>query len=80
MCRFAYTSYEKTWIELKTYGRGLPLDEFDGFLVKMQTLDDTITDFTPPMSDHCMREYSKHFCHIPVDSPPREHKLTATDV
>ena len=48
MCRFSYTTYEKTLIELKTYVRGLPLEEFDGFLVKMQTLDDTITDFTPP--------------------------------
>ena len=32
MCRFAYTTYEKTLIELKTYVRGLPLQEFDGFL------------------------------------------------
>ena len=48
MCRFTYTSYEKTLIELRTYVRVLPVEEFDGFLIKMQTLDDTITDFTLP--------------------------------
>lgn len=82
MCRFAYTAYEKTLIKFKTYNRGLPLDDFDGFLIKMQTLDDTITDFTPLMSDHCAREYSKHFYHTPVDtpSPQREHKLQVRDV
>ena len=50
MCRFAYTTYGKTLIEMKTYVRGLPLEEFDGFLVNMQTLDDTITHFTLPVS------------------------------
>ena len=80
MCRFAYTTYEKTLIELKTYVRGLPLDEFDGFLVKMQTLDDIITDFTPPVYDCCLRGYSKRFRHIPVDSPPQKHKWEVTPV
>ena len=48
MCRFAYTTYKKMLIELRTYVRGLPMEEFDGFLIKMQTMDDTITDLTPP--------------------------------
>jgi len=52
MCRFAYTTYDKKLIELGTYVRGLPLEEFEGFLIKMQTLDDTIADFTPP----CIRQ------------------------
>ena len=38
MCRFAYTTYEKTLIELRTYVRGLPLEEFDG--VPHQDADD----------------------------------------
>ena len=80
MCRFAYTTYEKTLIELKTYVRGLPLEEFDGFLVKMQTLDDTITDFTPPVSDRYAREYAKHYQHSPVGSPPKTHKWTVSSV
>ena len=81
MCRFTYTTYQKTLIELKTYVRGLPLDKFDGFLVKMQTLDDTIIDFTPPVSDRCTHEYSKHFSHVPLESsPPQKHKLNVTSV
>ena len=28
MCRFAYTTYDKTLIELRTYVRGLPMEEF----------------------------------------------------
>lgn len=27
----------------------------------MQTLDDTIAEFTPPVSDKCMREYEQRF-------------------
>ena len=37
------------------------MEEFEGFLVKMQTLDDTIVDFTPPVFDKCMREYEQRF-------------------
>ena len=59
MCRFAYTTYDKTLIELRTYVRGLPMEEFEGFLIKIQTLDDTITDFTPPVSDKCVQEYEQ---------------------
>ena len=80
MCRFAYTTYEKTLIELKTYIRGLAPDELEGFLVKMQTLDDTITDFTPPMSDSYAHEYAKRFRHVPIDSPPQTHKWHVTSV
>ena len=74
-CRFAYTTYEKTLIELKTYVRGLPLEEFDGFLIKMQTLDEVVTDFTPPVFDCVTREYPKKFHHTPIDDALREHKL-----
>ena len=80
MCRFAYTTYEKTLIELKTYVRGLPLEEFDGFLIKMQTLNEIIADFTPSVFDRWMREYPKKLHHIPVDAAMTEHKLHVTDV
>ena len=59
MCRFAYTTYEKTLIELRSYVRGLPLEEFDTFLIKMQTMDDTITDLTPPTSDRLVKQEEK---------------------
>ena len=67
MCRFGYTTYDKTLIELKTYVRGLPMEEFEGFLIKMQTLDDTITDFTAPVSDKCVQEYKQRFRYNHVD-------------
>ena len=78
MCRFTYTSYEKTLIELRTYVRVLPVEEFDGFLIKMQTLDDTITDFTLPVSDRCVQQYAKRFHHLSVDSVLTKHKTTGT--
>ena len=56
MCRFAYMTHEKTLIELKSYAQGLPLKEFDGIFIKIQTLDDTITDLTPPMSDRIVKQ------------------------
>ena len=60
MSRFAYTTYEKTLIELKNYARG---NEFDinTFLVKMQTLDDIVTDFTPPVLERYTRLYYDKF-------------------
>ena len=59
MCRFAYTPHEKTLIELCTYVRQLTLDEFDRFLVKLQMMDDTITDLMPPTHDGLVKQYDK---------------------
>ena len=67
MCRFAYTTYDKTLIELRSYVRGLPMEEFEEFLIKMQTLDDTITDFTPQVFDKFVQEYEQRFCYDHVD-------------
>jgi len=67
MCRFAYTTNDKTLIELRTYVRGLRMDEFDGFFIKMQTLDDTVTDFTPPVSDKCVQKCKQRFRYDHVD-------------
>ena len=78
MCHFAYTTHEKTLIELRTYVRGLTLDEFDGFLIKLQTMDDTITDLTPPTYDGLVKQYEKKFEYVPI--PPREHKLKVSSV
>ena len=33
--------------------------EFDEFLVKMQTLDDSITDFTPPVYIRLFQNYNR---------------------
>lgn len=42
----SHLHHDSMLIELRTYLRGLPMEEFDVFLVKMQPFDHTITDFT----------------------------------
>ena len=49
--RFAYTTFAKILVELKTYARGLPLDDFEGFLLKSQVNEETIKDLAPPVPD-----------------------------
>ena len=61
MTRYAFTTYEKSMNELRTYARGLPMDEFDGFLIKMQVLDDTVAELVPPVSDGVLRGYDRKF-------------------
>ena len=65
MVQFAYTTYEKTLTELRNYAL-VGVEELDGFLTKMQTLDDVVTDFTPPTYDRYVREYEKRFRHVPL--------------
>jgi len=48
--------------------RGVPLEDLEGFLIKMQTLDDTIVDFTPPLPKRCVQEYHRHFVYQPVEA------------
>ena len=50
--------------------RGLLLDELDGFLIKMQTLDETVSDFASPITDKCSGKYEMNFVYIPLDSSP----------
>ena len=66
MSRFAFTTYAKALIELRTYVRGLPFEGLEGFLIKMQTLNDTIIDFTPPLPKRCVQDYHRQFFYQPV--------------
>ena len=68
MSRFTFTSYAKALTELKTYVWGVPLEDLEGFLIKMQTLDDTIVDFTPPLPKRCVQDYHRHFVYQPVEA------------
>ena len=68
MSRFAFTTYAKALIELKTSVRGLPFEGLEGFLIKMQTLDDTIIDFTPPLPKGCVQDYHRQFFYQQVDA------------
>ena len=78
MCRFAYTTHEKTLIELRIYVQGFPLEEFDGCLIKLQMMGNTITDLTPPTYDNLVKQYDKKFEYVHI--PPREHKLNVTSI
>ena len=62
MSRFAYTTCENTLIELKNFARG-GLEDMSHFLVKMQTLDEVVTDFTPPIYDSFIALYSTKSVH-----------------
>ena len=72
MCRFAFTTYAKTLTELRNCVQGLPFDE-DTFLVKMQTLDDTITDFAPPLPDACCQKHRVRFKYVAVEGNSVDH-------
>ena len=77
MCWFAYTMHDKTLIELRTYVHGFPLEGFDGFRAKLQTMDYTITDLTPPPPhDRLVKLYDQIFQYDPI--PPGEHKWKVT--
>ena len=67
MSHFAFTTYAKALIELRTYVRSIPFEGLGGFLIKMQTLDDTIIDFTPPLPKRCVHKYYRQFFYQPVD-------------
>ena len=64
MCRFAYTTYEKTLSELRNHAQtGVDEYQMNGFLIKMQTIDDTVTDITPPTCESYIRNYTVKFHH-----------------
>ena len=67
MSQFAYTTYAKVLTELRTYVRGMPPDGLDSLLIKMQTLDDIIVDFTPPIPKQCVHKYQQIYQQCEVD-------------
>ena len=56
MCRFVYTTYEKTLIEIRKDARVQDFD-INTFLIKMQALDELVTDFAPPVFDRYKQLY-----------------------
>lgn len=59
MCRFAYTSYKKILIQLRSYLRGLQYDEVT-FLTDCKVIEDSIIDLCPPI-DGLLDKYHKTF-------------------
>ena len=58
-CRFAYTSYDKILIQIKSYLRGLPYNE-SIFLSDIKVLDETISDLCPGIQKYIIK-YDKIF-------------------
>ena len=50
-CRFAYTSYEKILVQLKSFLRGLPYDE-NIFLSDIKIIDDIVIDQCPSIDKY----------------------------
>ena len=68
LSQFAYTTYAKTLIELRTWVRSGDDGDPAAFLVKMQTLDDMVTDFVPPLTDTYWRVYEARYLYCPCPS------------
>ena len=58
-CRFAFTSYERVLIQLKSFLRGLPYDE-SNFLTDLKVLDDIVIDQCPSV-DKYFNKYNSKF-------------------
>ena len=59
MCKFAYTTCEKVWVDLRTSLRGA---EFNGtqFIFEMKMIDDIVIDLCP-LVDKFEKQYVKKF-------------------
>ena len=69
MSRFALNTYAKSLLDLKMH-----VNDMDRFLLKMQVLDETIIDLTPPLPKRWLQQYYHHFvyheegCHLEKDN------------
>jgi len=58
-CKFAYTTYQKTLTELRSYLRGAPYDE-TVLISNMKGIDDTVIDMCSPVIN-LYEKYSKKY-------------------
>ena len=65
MSKFAYSTYQKILLDLRTALRGGPFDKND-FLKELNILDDTIVDFAPLVT-RFEKQYAKKFLSRPTD-------------
>ena len=64
--KFAYTTYQKVLLDLRTALRGGTFDK-DDFLKELNILDDTIVDFSPLVTKF-EKQYAKKFISTPTNS------------
>ena len=65
MSKFAYETYQKVLLHLRTALRGGTFDK-DDFLKELNILDDTIVDFSPLVTKF-EKQYAKQFLSHPTD-------------
>ena len=65
MSKFAFTTYQKVLLDLRTALRGGSFNKND-FLKELNILDDTITDFCPLVAKF-EKQYAKQFLSHPTD-------------
>ena len=65
MSKFAFSTYQKILLDLRTALRGGPFDKND-FLKELNILDDTIVDFAP-LVRRFEKQYAKKFLSRPTD-------------
>ena len=65
MSKFAYSTYQKILLDLRTALRGGPFDKKD-FLKELNIVDDTIVDFAPLVT-RFEKQYAKNFLSHPTD-------------
>jgi len=59
-------------IELRNHAQaGVDEHQMNSFLIKMQTIDDTIRDITPPTHESYRRDYTKKFHHNTIKAEAR---------
>ena len=66
MSKFAYSSYQKILLDLRTALRGGPFDKND-FLKELNILDDTIVDFAPLVTRR-EKQNAKNFLSCPAET------------
>ena len=66
MSKFAFSSYHKILLHLRTPLRGGPFDKND-FLKELNILDDTIVDFAPLVT-RFEKQYAKKFLSRPIET------------
>ena len=64
--KFAFTTYEKILLHLRTALRGGPFNK-DDFLKELNILDDTIVEFSP-LETRFEKQYAKQFLSHPTDT------------
>ena len=66
MSKFAYSTYEKVLLDLRTTLRGGSFNK-DDFLKELNILDDTIVDFSPLVTKF-EKHYGKQFLSSPTNT------------